>query len=133
MRRLLDTNAYSAWKRGHPGMLEIVRGSELLLLSAVVAGELLYGFRRGARHDQNVRELQDFLDRPQVSFLPVTYVTADRFARIASALRRRGTPIPTNDIWVAAHALESAADLVSFDGHFDRIDGLAVVNPSQTG
>lgn len=131
MNRLLDTNAYSAWKRGHPGALEIVRGSDRLILSAIVAGELLFGFDQGSRQAQNQRELQEFLDRPQVHFLPVSYVTADRFARVASALRRRGTPIPTNDMWIAAHALESAADLVSFDRHFENIDGLALVNPGR--
>jgi predicted nucleic acid-binding protein len=56
-------------------------------------------------------------------------VTADRFARLAVALRRRGTPIPTNDLWIAAHALEAGADLVTLDTHFDLIDGLAVVHP----
>ena len=131
MNRLLDTNAYSAWKRGHTGAMEIVRRSDQLILSAIVAGELLFGFDQGSRQAQNLRELQEFLDRPQVHFLPVSYVTADRFARVASALRRRGTPIPTNDMWIAAHALESAADLVSFDRHFENIDGLALVNPDR--
>lgn len=65
-----------------------------------------------------------------MSFLPVTLVTADRFGRVAAALRRRGRPIPTNDVWIAAHAMESGADLVSLDRHFfGEIEGLAWVDP----
>jgi tRNA(fMet)-specific endonuclease VapC len=62
----------------------------------------------------------------------VTLETADRFGRIAAALRRRGTPIPTNDVWIAAHAFESGAELLSFDRHFEQIDGLAWTDPRAT-
>jgi tRNA(fMet)-specific endonuclease VapC len=55
----------------------------------------------------------------------VTLTTAERFGRIAAALRRRGTPIPTNDIWIAAQAMESGAELLSFDEHFAEVDALA--------
>jgi tRNA(fMet)-specific endonuclease VapC len=68
-----------------------------------------------------------FLDNPYVSLVPVTLTTADQFARIAAALRDRGRPIPTNDIWIAAHAMETGAELLSFDTHFGAIDGLAWV------
>lgn len=130
MRTLLDTNAYTAWKRGDAAVNELVRRSEELVLSSIVAGELLFGFRCGSRFEHNRRELDDLLRSPYVSFLPVTLVTADRFARVAAALRRKGRPIPTNDVWIAAHAMESGADLVSFDRHFGEIDGLAWVDPA---
>ncbi len=126
---LLDTNAYSELKRGNPVVADIVRAAEQILLSAVVAGELLYGFRRGQRFQRNLRDLQVFLSRPHVRFLPVTWVTADRYARIAQQLRELGTPIPTNDIWIAAQALETGADLVSLDSHFEHVRGLAWVRP----
>jgi tRNA(fMet)-specific endonuclease VapC len=128
---LLDTNAYSGWKRGHTGIVEIVRGSEHVLMSSIVIGELLFGFRLGALYERNASELREFLDRPQVSPLPVTPLTAERFGRVAAAVRRRGKPIPTNDVWIAAHALESGADLVSFDRHFERIEGVAWVDPAR--
>lgn len=130
MTTLLDTNAYTAWKRGHTDVVGIVRRSEKLLLSSIVAGELLFGFRCGSRFERNRRELEDLLRSPYVSFLPVTLVTTDRFSRIAAGLRRKGRPIPTNDLWIAAHAMESGADLVSFDRHFGEIDGLAWVDPA---
>lgn len=130
MRTLLDTNAYTAWKRGDEAVASLVRSSQQLLLSSIVVGELLFGFRCGNRFERNRRELDDLLRSPYVSFLPVTRVTADRFSRIAASLRRKGRPIPTNDVWIAAHAMESGADLVSFDRHFAEIDGLAWVSPS---
>ena len=125
MRILLDSSAYSHLKRGHPRAADIVRASEEVLLSPVVIGELLYGFRRGSRLNRNLQELQAFIDNPYVTVAPVSFTTADRYARIAAALRAKGRPIPSNDIWIAAHALETGADLVSADGHFAEIDGLA--------
>ena len=129
MKLLLDTNAYCAWKRGHAGVADLIRAAEHLFLSAVVAGELLYGFRCGTRLEDNVRELRELLGRRWVTLVPVTLVTADRFGRIAAVLRRQGRPAPTNDIWIAAHALETGADLVSFGAHFSRLDGLVWVDP----
>ena len=57
-----------------------------------------------------------------MSFVPVGPVTADRYSRIMSSLRAKGTPIPTNDVWIAGHAMETGADLVSADSHFERVD-----------
>ena len=130
MRILLDSNAYSNLKRGHHGVARIVRGSERILMPHVVIGELLYGFRNGSRPERNTRELHAFLDNPYVSIAPTTLTTTDRYARIAAALRARGRPIPTNDIWIAAHTMETGADLVSFDRHFDHVEGLAWIHMS---
>lgn len=127
MRILLDSNAYSAWKRGHQGIADLVRSAREVLLPIVVVGELLYGFRYGSRPEQNIRELRLFLDNRRVNVLGTTMTTADRYARIASALRSKGRPIPTNDIWIAAHAMETGADLVSSDRHFAAVEGLAWV------
>lgn len=129
MKVLLDTNAYSALFRAHAGVVDRIRGAEQVLVSTVVAGELLFGFRNGTRYEANRRELERFLANPYVDLLPVTLVTADRFGRIAAALRRKGRPLPTNDIWIAAHAMESGAELLSFDRHFEQVDGIAWVQP----
>ncbi len=127
MRVALDTTAYSALMRGHRDVASIVRRSEAVLLPAVVAGELLYGFRFGSRYDENAARLEAFVDTPTVELLDVTFMTADRFGRIAAALREKGKPIPTNDIWIAAQAMEAGADLLSSDAHFGHVDGLAWV------
>jgi tRNA(fMet)-specific endonuclease VapC len=121
---LLDTNAYSALMRGLPSVVDKVRNAEKVLLSTIVIGELLYGFRYGGRFEKNLDILQRFLEDPYVDSLPATYVTADRFSLLAAALRRKGKPIPTNDIWIAAHTLEVGADLLSYNDHFSHIDGL---------
>ena len=125
MRVLLDTDAYSALKRGHPGVARLVRQSEEVLLSTVVAGELLYGFRNGNRFERNRSELDEFVASPFVTVVPVTLATADRFGRVATALKQAGRPIPTNDIWIAAQAMETGAELISFDRHYECVDGLA--------
>ena len=130
MRILLDSNAYSNLKRGHRRVAEIVRSAERILVPHVVIGELLFGFRNGARPERNTRELHAFLDGPYVSIAAMGLTTSDRYARIATALRARGRPIPTNDIWVAAHTMETGADLVSFDRHFDHVEGLAWIHVS---
>jgi tRNA(fMet)-specific endonuclease VapC len=127
MRILLDTGAYSALMRGHDEVADRVRRAEGVVFSTVVAGELLLGFRLGTRLKKNMAELEAFLDNPYVSLVPVTLTTADRFARIAAALRGRGKPIPTNEIWIAAHTMETGAELLSFDAHFGAIAGLAWV------
>ena len=126
MRVLLDSNAYSRLMRGDDQTATVVRDATELLMSAVVIGELLYGFRNGSRGlTETHRDLRSFLDNPYVSFVPVGSTTADRYSRIAAALRAKGNPIPTNDVWIAAHAMETGADLVSADRHFEAVDGIA--------
>jgi tRNA(fMet)-specific endonuclease VapC len=131
MSVLLDTDAYSALMRGHPVVAARVRETDRVLLSTIVVGELLFGFRCGTRHERNRRNLEVFLRSAYVGLVPVTWATAERFGRIAAALRAKGKPIPTNDIWIAAHAMETGADLLSFDQHYSDVDGLAWVDPSQ--
>lgn len=126
---VLDTNAYTKLKRGHEGVARRVRNAEGVLFSVIVVGELLHGFRFGTRTEQNIEELEAFLGSPRVTLVPVTWTTADRFGRIAASLRAKGRPIPTNDIWIAAHAMETGAELLSFDRHFDHVDGLVWSDP----
>ena len=129
---LLDSNAYSAFMRGSEDVRELIGDAEQVLVSAIVVGELLYGFRQGARYERNRAELRSFLGRPYVSLVAVGPVTADRHSRVMSALKAKGRPIPTNDVWIAAHAMETGADLVSADAHFEHVDGI-VWTPVVTG
>lgn len=121
---LLDTDAYSHLRRGHRQLAGLFRSSTRIFFSTVVAGELLYGFRRGDRFEQNVEQLGSFLRSPLVEVVPVSMTTSDRYSRIAAALRAKGKPIPTNDIWIAAHAMETGSELLSFDRHYEQVDGL---------
>lgn len=121
---LLDTNAYVAFKRGDPGAVEVVRLADRLGVPAVVLGELLAGFAGGAREAENRAELADFLASARVSVLPVGERTAAYYAKAYQGLRRRGRPIPTNDLWVAATAQEYGYALFTFAGHFGAVEGL---------
>ena len=121
MKLLLDTNAYSDFMRGHEAVTQHVRNAELLLMSPFVIGELLFGFRNGKFFDRNREQLDLFLAKPVVELLPVTLSTSDRYSRIVMDLRQKGRPIPTNDIWIAAIAMEKGADLLSADAHFEQV------------
>ena len=78
MRVLLDSNAYSRLMRGDEQTAAVVRGATDILISAVVVGELLYGFRNGSRFERNAVGLRSFLDNPHASFVPVGAITSDR-------------------------------------------------------
>ena len=128
MRVMLDSDAYSEFMRGNQRVGDIVRSAEEVVMPSVVVAELMYAFRQGQRIEEMIAQLRSFLDRPYVSFMPAGPVTADRYARIMASLRARGRPIPTNDVWIAAHAMETGADLVSADSHFGHIDQVVWVN-----
>jgi tRNA(fMet)-specific endonuclease VapC len=123
---LIDTNAYVAFKRGEPKILKVVSTADGLCMSVTVLGELLAGFAAGTKEQKNRDELSSFLDSPRVSVYPITEITADCYALIYAALRRKGQPIPTNDLWIAASALEHGAAILTLDAHFKHVDGLRV-------
>ena len=87
-------------------------------------GELLGGFAAGMREAKNRGELARLLDSPRVEVVPETAQTADSYALVCSGLRRKGQPIPINDLWIAASALEHGAAQLPRDAHFGQIDGL---------
>lgn len=123
---LLDTNAYSGYRKGDDRVLDVLAAAERVYLSVFVLGELLYGFKSGSREVENRRELDDFLRKPTVRTVHTTYDTADLFGMLKQQLRHEGTPIPINDVWIAAHCLETGSTLITFDDHFGAIDGLRV-------
>jgi tRNA(fMet)-specific endonuclease VapC len=125
MRRIaLDTNAYVAFKRGDSETLAIIRQTDQLGMSSIVLGELLAGFACGDRAAFNRRELSAFLDSPRVQVLEIGSTTADYYAHIFATLKAKGRPIPTNDLWIAASALEHGFALHTYDRHFYEIENL---------
>lgn len=124
MKLLLDTSAYVRFKTGSPKIVDYLTRADLILISPVVLAELMYGFRNGARYEPNMEALHEFLAHEAVETIQIGATTADRYARIAAELRRQGTPIPSNDIWVAAQTFEYGAELVTADRHFEKINGL---------
>lgn len=123
---LLDTNAYVAFKQGQADAVEIVQRALNLAISSTVLGELLAGFAVGAREAQNRVELQQFLASDRVHILMVDDGTATYYATVYRNLRQKGRPIPTNDMWIAASALQHGYALFSHDGHFRAVDNLLV-------
>jgi tRNA(fMet)-specific endonuclease VapC len=118
---LLDTSAYSAFMRGHPELKAALQRVDRIVLTPVVLGELAAGFRAGARRRKNEAELRRFLASARVDIVPIDAETAERYAVILHALRLAGTPIPTNDIWIAASAMQHGLRLLTTDAHYDRI------------
>jgi tRNA(fMet)-specific endonuclease VapC len=123
---LLDTNAYSSLRRGDEAVFEGICQAEILYMSAVVLGELQVGFRGGSRFNTNLRELRLFLDKPIVQLAYVTDDTAEVYGAVYHQLKRQGTPIPLNDVWIAAQSLELGAVLISRDRHFSHVKGLRI-------
>lgn len=120
-RILLDTSAYSAFKRGHREIQHRIREADQIQLNPIVLGELQAGFRNGSRLRDNLHELAEFLASPRVSIAPIDEETAERYAVIVDDLRRAGTPIPTNDIWIAASAMQYGSVLQTTDPHFHAV------------
>jgi len=106
----------------------------VVLVPVIVVGELEAAFRSGSRRQANLDLLEEFLGAPFVSVVPVTRAIAARYGSLWADLRRAGTPIGSNDIWIAATALDADADLLTFDGDFARVAGLrAVILSTGTG
>ena len=120
-RICLDTSAYSHFKRGDFSAVDLVSHAREMGIPAVMLGELRTGFLLGARADENEKELQQFLLNPAVQILQVDEETASIYAQIMVDLRRSGTPLPTNDIWIAALAAQRGLTVVSYDSHFLQI------------
>ena len=124
MKILLDTTAYVGFKSNAPEMVNFIVRAEAILFSPIVLGELMFGFRNGTRFKDNMEDLNRFLAHEAVEVVPIGRITSDRYSRIAAQLKRQGTPIPTNDIWIAAQTMEYGAELVTSDQHFEKISGL---------
>ena len=121
---LLDTNAYVRFLRGDERVLDYLAQAETVFMSVFVLGELLAGFRAGGKEKDNRRILERFLLKSSVTVLDGTIDTADLFGLVMASLKKSGTPIPVNDVWIAAHALETGSVLVTFDEHFTAVPGL---------
>lgn len=125
LRRLvLDTSAYSRMRAGHEAVLDRLAEAESVLMPATVLGELEAAFELGRRPKENRSQLAAFLSEPFVTVLPTTPEVARRYGQVFAGLRRAGTPIPVNDVWIAAAAIDCGGRLLTFDSDFGRIEGL---------
>ncbi|MBA3722488.1 MAG: type II toxin-antitoxin system VapC family toxin [Parachlamydiaceae bacterium] len=121
---LFDTNAYASFKRNEVTIIEIVQRAELICMSPIVIGELVAGFDGCSKSKQNKIELQNFLESSRIIVYPITIDTSHFFSQVYCALKKKGKPIPTNDIWIASQALEHGCVVCTHDKHFGFIDGI---------
>jgi tRNA(fMet)-specific endonuclease VapC len=119
---ILDTNALSAFIDGEPGVGEALRRQGRAAIPVVVLGEFRYGIAQSRRRASYEEWLESNL--PHFEVLPVTEDTAAAYAALRVALRRSGQPIPANDAWIAALAVQHRLPILSRDAHFDAVPGL---------
>ncbi len=121
---LLDTNAYTSLLSGDESVLTVVAQAQTVYMSIFVLGELQAGFKGGNREQQNKTILQSFLLKPTCEVLNTCEETAAIFGDLKNSLKRAGTPLPINDVWIAAHTVETGSTLITYDKHFNKIAGL---------
>lgn len=121
---MLDTNFITALFQGDSSILELMLSMSAIYMSVIVIGELEAGFRGGNRYKENLNHLDSFLSRSSVAILPISRTTSNYFGLIKNALKRNGTPIPINDIWLAAQSIEHKLVLATYDKHFTLINGV---------
>jgi tRNA(fMet)-specific endonuclease VapC len=126
-RYCLDTSAYSQFKRGEPVVTGLIDRADWVGIPSIVIGELFVGFFAGEHRARYEEELSEFLANPVVDEIPVDRGVAWIYADIVTALRRAGTPLPTNDIWVAATSARVGAPILTFDEHFGAIGRVGTI------
>lgn len=124
MEIAIDTSAYSAFYRGDPSLKAYFTSNNSLHVPYVVIAELKAGFAAGTNYDANLKMLNAFVDQPNVKVLLPTIATTDIYASIFASLRKNGTPIGFNDMWIASIALEHSLALLTLDKDFSNIPDL---------
>ena len=124
-RLVIDTSAFAWLRAGNATVLDFVATAQIVFMPATVLGELEAGFLLGQRTRENRVALSEFLEEPFVSVLPTTPEVARRYGEIFARLRKAGTPIPVNDIWIAAATVDCGGHLLTFDFHFRQVTQLS--------
>ena len=128
MKLVLDTNAYSDYAEGLPGIVDFMANhGEQIYLPSVVLGELNFGFIKGKRQQFNEKKLQQFISRLRVEIINVDADVARKYAIIYLSLQKKGTKIPINDVWIAASCMEAGGILMTRDKHFEVVEQIETV------
>jgi len=121
---VIDTNVYSGILKGTIDHQTIFEQYDTIIIPTIVIGELRAGFALGNKARQNEEDLQKILKNNNVQILTVEVTTTTFYATIFKELRKKGKPIPTNDIWIAAICLEHDATMATVDKHFSYVSSL---------
>lgn len=124
---VIDTNAYSDLRRGNPRIEKIINTTSTTYVPVIVVAELKAGFLSGNRADINMQELGKFLETPGTQVLQINGDTADHYAKLASYLKKNGTPIPINDIWIAALCVQYDLPLLTSDSDFKKLPQVKLI------
>lgn len=124
MRIALDTNRYTDFARGESTVVDLISHASQVILPFIVVGELRGGFLRGSRNEENQNKLNQFLASRRVDVFYADDHTTIHYASLYNQLRKQGTPMPSNDVWIAALVLQNAVALCSRDSHFDYLPQL---------
>ena len=127
MRLALDTNRYSDLARNVPEAVAQVEDADEVFIPFVVLAELRGGFAAGDRARKNEEVLSRFLKKPNVKVLFADEQTVEQYAVLWNYLRRQGTPIPSNDLWIASLVVQHGLTLYARDGHFKHLPQIAVI------
>lgn len=128
MNLLIDTNAYSDMVRGNAAIADLLGQADIVYLPVIVIGELKRGFYNGSRVKQNVETLEDFIIEARTRVLDIDIGTAEQYGQLAAYLKQQGTPIPINDIWIAALCLQYDIPLLTSDRDFKRLPQLTLIS-----
>jgi predicted nucleic acid-binding protein len=123
---LLDTSAYSAFLMGHSEVKAAIQEADEIYLNPIVLGELLAGFGMGKKEKRNRETITEFLSSERVHFIDIDGETSERYSAIYGYLRSNGKPVPTNDLWIAASAMQHGLKLLTMDKHFLAIPQILV-------
>ena len=126
-RVLIDTNIYSELLRGSQSVADLLKEPEIIAFSVISIAELLSGFKKSTREKENLEELDQFLYSPRVLIYDIDSETSEFYAKIYDELKKSGDPIPTNDLWIAALALQHGTKLFTLDKHFKKVQGLFLI------
>jgi tRNA(fMet)-specific endonuclease VapC len=122
MGMIVDTNALSAFFEGDPGIADIMSKADAVYVPVMVIGEFRYGLAGSRMRKKWEPVFSEFLSN--CTILPVLETTAHLYAKIRYGLRKKGKPIPENDVWIAALAKEHGQPVLSRDQHFDQVTGV---------
>ena len=123
---LIETNTFSAFIKGDKKVISELGKTNNISISVVTIGELSYGFKKGAKEASNQAILENFIKGLRITILKVTLESAKIYGQIKYDLMKKGLPIPENDIWIAAQAIETGSVLVTYDKHFLQIPRVKV-------